>query len=334
MKKYVALALAAVALVGVGLWWIGKPGEPIVIHQVPGPPQPRVPYTEEGFDPAAMAAAEKYAAARNTTALLVGRGGHVVYEKYWHGASADTVVETGFDPVLVALALGALVNDRVVPSVDMPLTYYLPADGNEDGAERPRTLRQLMTGGGPARQGDGHAELLVQALERAAGKPYEAIIAEEIWAPIGAGDVAFRRVARGPRAGGADPVCCLRARLGDWMRIGEALANDGVFEGNQLTPPRFANEMLSPVRADSAHGYFTRVDGRFATPGVAWLDGLNHQRLWVVPSLRLVILRIGGAPGPEGWDELMIPNTIIRGTSGWAPRRVEEGIDPAKYAPH
>ena len=33
--------------------------------------------------------------------------------------------------------------------------------------------------------------------------------------------------------------CCMRARLGDWMRLGELLANDGVFEANQLTPPRF-----------------------------------------------------------------------------------------------
>ena len=71
-----------------------------------------------------------------------------------------------------------------------------------------------------------------------------------------------------------------------------------------------------------------------AAADVAWLaDGT--QRLWVVPSLRLVILRVGDAPDEaDGWDEVMIPDSIIRGTSGWQPRSVGEGLDPKKFAPH
>jgi len=57
--------------------------------------------------------------------------------------------------------------------------------------------------------------------------------------------------------------------------------------------------------------------------------------LWIVPSLRLTILRVGDEP-PEsqGWDEAMIPDSIIRGTSGWQSAKVGEGVDPSKYAPH
>jgi hypothetical protein len=55
----------------------------------------------------------------------------------------------------------------------------------------------------------------------------------------------------------------------------------------------------------------------------------------VVPSLRLVILRVGDEPDASaGWDEAMIPDSVIRGTSGWHPRAVGEGVDPNKYAPH
>jgi hypothetical protein len=36
----------------------------------------------------------------------------------------------------------------------------------------------------------------------------------------------------------------------------------------------------------------------------------------------------------DGWDEAMIPDSIIRGTSGWHPKPVGEGVDPNKYAPH
>ena len=82
-------------------------------------------------------------------------------------------------------------------------------------------------------------------------------------------------------------------------------------------------------------GIFTRVGGTFAARDVAWLESAGKQRLWIVPSLRLTILRVGDEP-PEskGWDEAMIPDSIIRGASGWQPSAVGEGVDPNKYAPH
>ena len=67
--------------------------------------------------------------------------------------------------------------------------------------------------------------------------------------------------------------CCVRARIGDWMRVGELLANDGVFEGNQFTPPRYVTLMLKPDAQGFAARLFTRVDGAFATHDVAWLEG-------------------------------------------------------------
>jgi hypothetical protein len=93
--------------------------------------------------------------------------------------------------------------------------------------------------------------------------------------------------------------------------------------------------MLKPAHKDSPRGFFTRVDGDFAAHDVAWLEGTNRQRLWIVPSLRLSILRIGDEPPSSlGWDEAMIPNSIIRGTSDWQPRAAGEGVDPGKFAPH
>jgi hypothetical protein len=66
-----------------------------------------------------------------------------------------------------------------------------------------------------------------------------------------------------------------------------------------------------------------------------WLESEGRQRLWVVPSLDLVILRVGDEPDRDkGWDEAMIPDSIIRGTSGWQSAKVAEGVDPKKFAPH
>ena len=75
--------------------------------------------------------------------------------------------------------------------------------------------------------------------------------------------------------------------------------------------------------------------GTFAAHDVAWLESAGKQRLWIVPSLRLTILRVGDEPpASQGWDEAMIPDSIIRGMSGWQPSAVGEGVDPKKYAPH
>ena len=327
---FIAVGLVAAAL----LFYLsaGSGNSQVVVGLVPGPPQPRVSPGEAGLDPAALEVAAEYAGKRNTHALIVGHGGHIVYEKYWNGTTNDTPVEPGFAPVLVALGVGNAMNDRLLGNIDAPLSRYLP-DAQPDQAAI--TLRQLMGADAPGLSAADSADLLAVMLERVSAQPYPAFIAERFWRPLGAGSIEFRGHGRGSRSGGVNAGCCVRARIGDWMRLGEMLAHDGVFEGNQFTPPRFVTLMMQPAHKDSPRGFFMRVDGDFAAQDVAWVEGSHQQRLWVVPSLRLYILRIGEeAPSSEGWDEAMIPDTIIRGTAGWKPRSAGDGADPKKYAPH
>jgi CubicO group peptidase (beta-lactamase class C family) len=337
----------------------------IVVAMTPGPPQPKVSPAEAGIDMAGIQAAVDYAGARNTRALIIGQGGHIVFEKYWDDSSLETPVDlSGFTPVLSALALGAAMNNERSINLDAPLGGYF--DGWADDPRGAISLRQLLTRSSgfakpdtwpwpgtraaryalsadlrplllawpldtSLRQGESpaalNADILALALANKLEQPFDKLLAELIWRPIEGGEFSM---ARGDRAG-----CCIRARLGDWMRIGEVLANNGVFVGNQLTPPRYVGLMLQPTHPDSTIGFFTRVGGTFAARDVAWLESAGKQRLWIVPSLRLTILRVGDEP-PEsqGWDEAMIPDSIIRNVSGWQPRAVGEGVDPKKFAPH
>ena len=69
----------------------------ITVELVPGPPRPKVSPGEAGIDAAGLAAAVEYAGARRTHALLVARGGHLVFGKDWDDMSLDTEVAlTGF----------------------------------------------------------------------------------------------------------------------------------------------------------------------------------------------------------------------------------------------
>jgi CubicO group peptidase (beta-lactamase class C family) len=181
------------------------------------------------------------------------------------------------------------------------------------------------------------ADLLSLALGEALKADYDILLKDRLWTPLGAGSFSVGVDEAASRGGHVRAGCCLRARLDDWMRIGALIANQGVFEGNQLAPPEFARLLLTPTHRDSPRAVFLRVDGRFATHDVVRLESPGKQRLWMIPSLKLVILRAGGEPATDqGWDEAMIPDSIIRGMSTWAPASSGEGskADPNLYAPH
>ena len=326
------LGMTALALSLMGLFllrFVDHGGKPVAVRLVAQPAPPHLSPAEAGVDPAALAAAAAFAGAHDTRALVVGRNGHIVFEKYWGDTRYDSMVDTGFEPVLVALALGTTLSDRLVHGLDEPLANYVPDLGEPQKAY---SLRELLARDRRDVSLAESADLLALLLERVTQQPYQSVVAQRLWGPLGGGDLEFRTGRSRLRAGGVDAGCCLRARVGDWMRVGELLLNRGVYEGNELMPPRYAGQVTSPAHEDAPNGYFTRVDGSFADK-VVWLEGSNQQRLWIVPSLRLTILRVGGAVS-KGWDEAMIPDSIIRGSSGWRPAVVGEGVDPKKFAPH
>lgn len=333
MKKLVVAIVGVVIVAALAGWWMLRQGgaEPVVMTLTAGPSQPRVSPAEAGIDPAAIEAAINYAADHGTQALIVQRGGHIVVEKYWGSVNFETPVDPGFAPVLAAMAVGAAMSDRLIRSLDLPLTHYLGDAAGEWGVLTPRVLLQ------PDRAGLDPAEatdLLALLLERVNKKPYEAVIAQKLWQPLRAGTLQFERAPSRARPEGVKAGCCVRARIGDWMRVGETLMRDGIFEANELMPPRFIRGLMTPAPDNSARGAILRTDGEFAAQDVVWLEGIDQQRLWVVPSLELVILRIGEAQIPSQWNEAMIPNGVIRGSSGWKPRAAPEGTDPGKFAPH
>ena len=329
-----AYVFTAVAMVMVGMYLFllrGDEAQPLVIRLSPGPSQPRVPPGEAGMDAVALEQAAAWAADRDSTALVIARGGHIVFENYWGGTGFESPVDPGFTPVLAALLTGIAMNDRLIANLDRPVSNYLGADGAATDA----SLRQLLAGDRADLSLEQSTDLLALVLERLGKRSYQELVTERLWKPMGGGDLEFGVRDNDRRPEGVSAACCVRARVGDWMRIGEMLANDGVFEGNQYTPPRYVSQMLKPVRKEATRGFFARTDGGFIAPDVAWLEGTTHQRMWIVPSLKLVILRLGGeAPSSKEWDERMIPDTVIRATDGWKPSSAGEGVDPGKFAPH
>ena len=193
------------------------------------------------------------------------------------------------------------------------------------------------------------SEMVAVLIERATGRRYAEFISSEILQPIGApgGSVWVNRP-----GGVAHSGCCLMLPAEAWLRLGILLAADGVWQGRRLLPTGYVTEMRRPTRENPYYGLGVYVAGDytprrgFAHPereadsrkvlhsepylasDLFLFDGNANQVVYIIPSERLVILRMGDNP-PRGegqeWDNTVLPNTVLRGIlrtrAGAAPSR-------------
>jgi CubicO group peptidase (beta-lactamase class C family) len=376
-KRYILAAIHSPASLPASFY---EPSATLTGGEVFDPP--RVQPELEQLEPAALRAAADYAAARDSTALIVVRRGHIVFEQYWDGEGFGAVADLGaFNSTLPALMVGIAMGDRKIGLVAEPVANYIeefrndgrstitiadllqsssglapPGGGlgpwSQSAHERYGTSTQAMCLARPleARPGERwlaqrcDVQLLALLVERATRTSYARYISENLWKPIGAADA---QLARENEAGAVRADCCLRARRGDWMRIAELLVSDGRFQGEQIVPPGWVREMLAPSKTNPHFGYqvwrghpFTQnAPGNEASEPYAaetyLLKGSGRSRLWLVPSLRLSILRTGTSRDSDpDWDDAHIPNLIIRGARDFKPQGTGDARDLSTLVPN
>ncbi len=170
--------------------------------------------------------------------------------------------------------------------------------------------------------------LLGHLLTVATSRRYVTWLAETIWQPLGLRDADMYL----DRPGGSVMMsCCILSRPMDFLRIGMMLRDKGQYAGRQIVPASWIDQMITPAETSDGYGYQTwlgdrNVEADFpadVSPNYSWaseqyvakdtfqMNGFGFQRVWVVPSRDLVILR-AGRTWPAKWDESAIPNTIVR----------------------
>ncbi len=184
---------------------------------------------------------------------------------------------------------------------------------------------------------NANSQLAGAVLERATGKRYADLLSTRIWQPIGASDATVWL----DRPGGAPHFfCCLQATARDWARVGQLILDGGRVggkaNGRQIVPAAWIAEMAKPAATNPNYGLqlwrgspyvverkynaTSPLVGRAAKPyardDVLFMDGAVGQRVYVVPSERLVIVRIGKSS--MTWDDSELPNRLL---AGIAPAR-------------
>jgi CubicO group peptidase (beta-lactamase class C family) len=335
----------------------------VVVQGSNQPPAPRESPAAERLDAAALQAAADYAEKQQSRALVVTRHGYIVFEKYWQGSNLDTVVESaGLGRVVAALAAGVAISDRKIGWPDEPIGYLIPAWSKDPRGEiTVRNLLQMSSGLGsstspystniigrylnlPSEAPPGtrwldqgvDPDLLAYVIRKATGQPYAEYLSQAIWARIGAGDASIWLDGPG---GDAHVDAGFFARQGDWLRVAELLLQNGNYQGDEVIVPRWVPQLLQPAKSNPNYGSYLRL-GTHPAPGMSPYETSDvfvieggGNRLWLVPSLQIAILRTGGQPTSD-WDDGRIPNLVIRGAHDFVPAAARPGADIRQLVPN
>jgi CubicO group peptidase (beta-lactamase class C family) len=93
----------------------------------------------------------------------------------------------------------------------------------------------------------------------------------------------------------------------DWARFGLLHLGDGVFDGTRILPEGWVEFISSPAPGDPSRGYgglfwLNRGEAMDRVPPDAfWAAGFMGQRCLVIPSLDLVVVRLG--PSDRGFSD-------------------------------
>ena len=170
--------------------------------------------------------------------------------------------------------------------------------------------------------------LVVMVLERATGQRYAAYLSGKLWQPLGNEDAGVWLDHPGGLARGATS---LYAKPMDWLRIGHLLLNKGRANGRQIIPADWLVGMTTPSPTNPRYGLLTWIgtdyveertleafkgfaavaETPFDAGDIIYFDGLGGQRVYVIPSSELVIVRTGVLAWE--WNDTRLPNLVLAG---------------------
>lgn len=219
-----------------------------------------------------------------TTAFLVIHRDSLLYESYFRRGS-DTTHSNSFSMAksFLGLLIGVAVDEGYIPSLDEPVSTFIPEFSEGENAKL--TIRHLlqMTSGIPFGEsyqntfgymarayygkqlihetmkyrvtktpGDfwvyegGNTTLLGLILQRATGRTCSQYFSEKIWSCIGAEHAAYWNL---DSPGGMEKTFSgVYATARDYARIGKLVLHDGVWDGDTLVNPAYVRESVTPHR--------------------------------------------------------------------------------------
>ena len=292
---------------------------------------------EIGWDSANLNEAIRYAKEKKSYNLLIIHRGRIVAEEYWQ-ATNDTSKHAlnSVAKSFMGFVIGVLQQEGKI-SIDDKVSEYLPAGWSQSpNTEGDITIRHLLTmtsglnedlkyvakPGETWRYSHEAYKMLYELIAAATGKSYRDVFDDILFSKLGMTNFAWT---------GRDVASSAR----EIARFGLMIENNGTWNGQKLIRDSgYFSDMLSTSQPiQEAYGYLWWLNGtntwydddtKLAYPGSIaetmppdsrLAKGKHDQRIYVVPSLDLVVIRQGaytalpesgaGSFDVEFWRRLM-----------------------------
>jgi CubicO group peptidase (beta-lactamase class C family) len=146
-----------------------------------------------------------------------------------------------------------------------------------------------------------NAQLLALVASRIDDEPFGEVLEKRVWSRLAGADAMAMLDHRG---GDMAAHCCLRASIGDWLRLGMVLAHDGRFGDRTLWQPGFIAQVAaaSPVHAGQGLGFQLLMPQPEQTLLAA---GSAGRQMLVSPTASMAVLWIGEGAPPPGLARLL-----------------------------
>lgn len=268
--------------------------------------------------------------ARGTTAVVVVRSGRVVAERYAPGYGIDTpLMGWSMTKSVTSALVGILVREgRLAIGRPAPVAAW-QAPGDRRGAITIDHLLRMTSGlaldetlsgfdpvarmlllerdmaafaesaplearpGARWRYTSGNALVLSRIVRDAAGGRGEDVLAfarRELFDPLGMASAILETDATGTPVGSSYMLASAR----DWARFGLLYLNDGALDGRRVLPEGWVRYSTSrTLDADYGAGFWLAPSDWRVARDAFWAGGMAGQNVVVVPSERLVIVRLG-----------------------------------------
>lgn len=278
-------------------------------------------WSENGGRYASLA---KIAEKHSTTAFLVIRNDTLLYEGYYGQYNGESLLTSySIAKSFLSALVGVALSEGKIRSLEQPVTDFLPELKEKPGFERITLADLLNHTSGLKNMGkvDGYlyygfdvwrgiralkiaespgtrqvylnvnAQLMGMVLERATGQAFIPYFQEKIWQKIGAEGPAFWST---DRKGQAKTFCCLNAIARDFAKLGRLYLREGNCEGEQVLPREWVARTL---QADTTRGGSLGYHFSWYLGNKRYADymaiGLYKQHIYVCPSKKIVIVRLG-----------------------------------------
>lgn len=288
-----------------------------------------------------LEAAWKYAQSQGSHALLIQQNGKTLLERYSRGNATTKRMLASGTKSFTGVTFAAAIDDGMV-KWDTKVGELLPA-WKSDPRKSQATLQQLISlqsgvdPGEMGRRGGGWDDAVMApmlhepgtkfqygsnpfliygaAMESALkGKTFEQHLKDRILDPLKISVNWNMRTTDGkPQlAGGA----AMSAR--DWAVLGQMLLNGGRHQGKQIISSPNLSLLIQPTKVNPSYGTSfwigdtdskTAIVGRPGRPAAGvpkdlyQAVGAGSQKLMIVPSMKMVIVRMGPLTGGRQWKD-------------------------------